>query len=54
MFIRIYLCVSLHFCGLHTLTYVSLGDDLYGRKLIVIYACKLPSNKVFDQQRLLQ
>ncbi|CAG5126451.1 unnamed protein product, partial [Candidula unifasciata] len=30
------------------------GDDLYGRKLIVIYACKLPSNKVFDQQRLLQ
>ncbi|XP_035826227.1 rho GTPase-activating protein 8 isoform X2 [Aplysia californica] len=30
------------------------GDDLYGRKVIVLSACKLPSNKTFDHQRLLQ
>ncbi|XP_025099861.1 rho GTPase-activating protein 8-like isoform X3 [Pomacea canaliculata] len=30
------------------------GDDLYGRKVIVFSACKLPSNKSFDHQRLLQ
>ncbi|BFZ24776.1 hypothetical protein BsWGS_27815 [Bradybaena similaris] len=30
------------------------GDDLYGRKVIVFSACKLPSNKTFDHQRLLQ
>ncbi|CAG5128323.1 unnamed protein product, partial [Candidula unifasciata] len=29
-------------------------DDLYGRKVIVFSACKLPSNKTFDHQRLLQ
>ncbi|KAL8559494.1 hypothetical protein ACOMHN_037158 [Nucella lapillus] len=30
------------------------GDDLYGRKVIVVSACKLPSNKAFDHQRLLE
>ncbi|XP_070190826.1 rho GTPase-activating protein 8-like isoform X3 [Littorina saxatilis] len=30
------------------------GDDLYGRKVIVVSACKLPSNKNFDHQRLLE
>ncbi|KAK0044680.1 rho GTPase-activating protein 8 isoform X1 [Biomphalaria pfeifferi] len=30
------------------------GDDLYGRKIIVISACKLPSNKGLDHARLLQ
>ncbi|XP_076444974.1 rho GTPase-activating protein 8-like isoform X3 [Babylonia areolata] len=30
------------------------GDDLYGRKVIVVSACKLPSNKSFDHQRLLE
>lgn len=29
------------------------GDDLYGRKVIVFSACKLPSNQTFDHQRLL-
>lgn len=30
------------------------GDDPYGRKIIVVSACKLPSNKVIDHQRLLK
>ncbi|KAK7483278.1 hypothetical protein BaRGS_00025445 [Batillaria attramentaria] len=30
------------------------GDDMYGRKVIVVSACKLPSNKSFDHQRLLE
>ncbi|XP_055954874.1 rho GTPase-activating protein 8 isoform X2 [Patella vulgata] len=30
------------------------GDDLYGRKVIVFSSCKLPSNKTFDHQRLLE
>ncbi|XP_067674547.1 rho GTPase-activating protein 8-like isoform X1 [Haliotis asinina] len=30
------------------------GDDLWGRKVIVFSSCKLPSNKTFDHQRLLQ
>ncbi|XP_059141851.1 rho GTPase-activating protein 8-like isoform X4 [Physella acuta] len=30
------------------------GDDLYGRKVIVISACKLPSNKALDHGRFLQ
>ncbi|KAH9499036.1 Rho GTPase-activating protein 1 [Bulinus truncatus] len=30
------------------------SDDLYGRKVIVISACKLPSNKGLDHGRLLQ
>ena len=29
------------------------GDDKYGRKVIVVSACKLPTNKTFDNQRLL-
>ncbi|KAK3773380.1 hypothetical protein RRG08_023254 [Elysia crispata] len=29
------------------------GDDLYGRKVIVFSACKLPSNQTFNHQRLL-
>ncbi|ESO84993.1 hypothetical protein LOTGIDRAFT_168254 [Lottia gigantea] len=30
------------------------GDDLFGRKVIVFSSCKLPSNKNFDHQRLLE
>ncbi|XP_041351595.1 rho GTPase-activating protein 1-like isoform X2 [Gigantopelta aegis] len=30
------------------------GDDLYGRKVIVLSSCKLPSNKVIDHQHLLK
>lgn len=30
------------------------GDDPYGRKVIIVSACKLPSNKVIDHQRLLK
>lgn len=31
-----------------------VGDDAYGRKIIVVAACKLPSNKSFDHQRFLR
>lgn len=31
-----------------------VGDDAYGRKIIVVVACKLPSNKGFDHQRFLR
>lgn len=31
-----------------------VGDDAYGRKIIVVAACKLPSNKTFDHQRFLR
>lgn len=31
-----------------------VGDDAAGRKIIVISACKLPSNKGFDHQRFLR
>ncbi|CAG7718437.1 unnamed protein product [Allacma fusca] len=31
-----------------------VGDDAYGRKIIVLAACKLPSNKSFDHQRFLR
>lgn len=30
------------------------GDDLYGRKIIVVYACKLPPVKQIDHARLLR
>lgn len=30
-----------------------VGDDTYGRKVIVVSACRLPSNKVLDPNRLL-
>ncbi|KAI9564247.1 hypothetical protein GHT06_007985 [Daphnia sinensis] len=30
-----------------------VGDDTYGRKVIVVSACRLPSNKVLDHNRLL-
>ncbi|XP_014662655.1 PREDICTED: rho GTPase-activating protein 8-like [Priapulus caudatus] len=30
------------------------GDDVYGRKVIVISACKLPSNKSFNHDRFLR
>ena len=30
------------------------GDDPYGRKVIVVSACKLPSNKELNHQRLLK
>ena len=28
-----------------------VGDDVAGRKIIVISACRLPSNKNFDYER---
>ena len=31
-----------------------VGDDTYGRKVIVVSACRLPSNKVLDPNRLLR
>ncbi len=31
-----------------------VGDDAYGRKIIVVVANKLPSNKTFDHQRFLR
>lgn len=31
-----------------------IGDDTYGRKVIVVSACRLPSNKVLDHNRLLR
>ena len=31
-----------------------VGDDKAGRKIIVVSACKLPSNKSFDSQRFLR
>ena len=31
-----------------------VGDDKAGRKIIVVSACKLPSNKTFDSQRFLR
>ncbi|CAG0881552.1 unnamed protein product [Darwinula stevensoni] len=31
-----------------------VGDDTYGRKVIVVSACKLPSNKVLDHERFLR
>lgn len=31
-----------------------VGDDTYGRKVIVVSACRLPSNKVLDQNRFLR
>lgn len=31
-----------------------VGDDAVGRKIIVISACKLPSNKEVDHPRLLR
>jgi Rho GTPase-activating protein 1 len=31
-----------------------VGDDAYGRKIIVVAACKLPSNTTFDHQRFLR
>lgn len=30
------------------------GDDYFGRKIITIYACKLPPNKALDFNRLLK
>lgn len=30
------------------------GDDLYGRKIITIYACKLPPNNTIDHDKLLK
>lgn len=30
------------------------GDDLFGRKIIVVYACKLPPVKQIDHSRLLR
>lgn len=31
-----------------------VGDDTLGRRVIVVYACKLPSNKELDHMRFLQ
>ena len=31
-----------------------VGDDSYGRKVITIYACRLPSNKELNHSRLLK
>lgn len=31
-----------------------VGDDTYGRKVIVVSACQLPSNKELDPNRLLR
>ncbi|KAK8392258.1 hypothetical protein O3P69_017684 [Scylla paramamosain] len=31
-----------------------VGDDTYGRKVIVVSACKLPSNKVFNHEKFLK
>lgn len=31
-----------------------VGDDTLGRRVIVVYACKLPSNKEMDHTRFLQ
>ena len=31
-----------------------VGDDVYGRKVITIYACRLPSNKSLDFNHLLK
>ncbi len=31
-----------------------VGDDTYGRKVIVVSACRLPSNKVLDHNRFLR
>ena len=31
-----------------------VGDDSYGRKVITIYACRLPSNKELNHNRLLK
>ncbi len=31
-----------------------VGDDAAGRKIIVVSACRLPSNKNFDHQRFLR
>ncbi|XP_040564166.1 rho GTPase-activating protein 1 isoform X2 [Lepeophtheirus salmonis] len=31
-----------------------VGDDLAGRKIIVVYACRLPNNKNFNHQRFLR
>ena len=31
-----------------------VGDDAYGRKVIVVSACRIPNNKVLDQNRFLR
>jgi len=31
-----------------------VGDDAYGRKIIVLASCKLPPNQGFDHQRFLR
>ena len=31
-----------------------VGDDTYGRKVIVVSACKLPCNKKFDHEKFLR
>ncbi|XP_042211350.1 rho GTPase-activating protein 8-like [Homarus americanus] len=31
-----------------------VGDDTYGRKVIVVSACKMPSNKVFNHEKFLK
>lgn len=31
-----------------------VGDDTYGRKVIIVSACRLPSNKILDHNRLLR
>ena len=31
-----------------------VGDDMGGRKIIVVSACKLPVNKDFDNQRFMR
>lgn len=31
-----------------------VGDDIYGRKIITVTACKLPNNAQLDHQRLLR
>ena len=31
-----------------------VGDDIYGRKVIVVSACRLPGNEILDQNRFLR
>ena len=31
-----------------------VGDDMGGRKIIVVSACRFPANKTFDNQRFLR
>lgn len=46
----VFLCSSI---AKHNIVDV-VGDDRAGRPMVVVYACRLPSNKTFDHQKFLR